>query len=79
MSRYIIRRFGEMILTLFLIATATYFLLAAVPGNALTGKIEKLPKTTQEQMLKKYGYDLSIRAENLSLEVFVDICNSLIM
>ena len=32
-----------------------------------------------EEVLKKYGYDLSIRAENLSLEVFVDICNSLIM
>lgn len=30
-----------------------------------------------EEVLKKYGYNLSIRAENLSEEVFVDIWNSL--
>lgn len=30
-----------------------------------------------EEVLKKYGFDLSIRAENLSLEIFVDIANSL--
>ena len=30
-----------------------------------------------EQVLKKYNYDLSCRAEQLSLEVFVDIANSL--
>ena len=28
-------------------------------------------------VLKKYGYDLSVRAENLSVEVFVDIANAL--
>lgn len=30
-----------------------------------------------ENVLKKYGYDLSVRAENLGLEVFVDITNEL--
>ena len=30
-----------------------------------------------EQVLNKYGFDLSIRAENLGLEVFIDIANSL--
>ena len=30
-----------------------------------------------EQTLNKFGYDLSIRAEQLSLEVFVTISNSL--
>ena len=30
-----------------------------------------------EQVLNKYGFDLSVRAENLSLEVFVDISNNL--
>ena len=30
-----------------------------------------------EEVLKKYGFDLSIRAENLSLEIFVDIANNL--
>ena len=30
-----------------------------------------------EEALKEYNYDLSIRAEQLSLEVFVSIANSL--
>lgn len=30
-----------------------------------------------EEVLKKYGYDLSVRAEQLSIEVFVDIANYL--
>ena len=33
MGRYLIRRFAELILTVFLIATATFFLLEAVPGD----------------------------------------------
>ncbi|WP_027632941.1 ABC transporter permease [Clostridium hydrogeniformans] len=57
MVRYTIRRFVEMILTLFIIATATFFLLAAVPGDPLTEKVEKLPPNIKEAMYKKYGYD----------------------
>ena len=57
MAKYIARRFCEMVLTLFLVGTATFFLLSALPGNALTGKIEKFPEQIQEQMIKKYGYD----------------------
>ena len=30
-----------------------------------------------ETVLNKYGYDLSVRAENLSIDVFVDIVNNL--
>ena len=30
-----------------------------------------------EMVLKKYGYDLSVRAENLSIKVFIDIANNL--
>lgn len=30
-----------------------------------------------ETVLKKYGYDLSVRAENLSIKVFIDIANNL--
>ena len=30
-----------------------------------------------ETLLNKYGYDLSVRAENLSIDVFVDIANNL--
>ncbi|MFQ6827215.1 MAG: hypothetical protein ACLRUZ_10130 [Faecalimonas sp.] len=34
MVKYTIRRFVEMLFTLFVIATGTFFLLAAVPGDA---------------------------------------------
>lgn len=57
MGKYLMRRVGEMIVTLFLIITATFFLLAAIPGNALTAKIVKLPATVQETIMEKYGYD----------------------
>ncbi len=57
MGKYLIRRVGEMIITLYLIITATFFLLAAIPGNALTAKIVKLPATVQETIMEKYGYN----------------------
>ncbi len=31
-----------------------------------------------EEILKQYGYDLSVRAENLSIEVFVEMANVLV-
>lgn len=57
MAKYIVRRVLEMLVTLFLIVTATFFLLSAIPGNALTSKIAKLPKTVQTKIIEKYGYD----------------------
>ncbi len=57
MAKYIVRRVLEMLVTLFLIVTATFFLLSAIPGNALTSKIAKLPQTVQTKIIKKYGYD----------------------
>lgn len=44
MVKYTIRRFVEMLFTLFVIATGTFFLLAAVPGDALTARADKLPE-----------------------------------
>ncbi len=57
MIRYVIRRFIEMIITIFLIGTATFFLLAAVPGTAIDKKIQKLPEQTKQIVIAKYGYD----------------------
>lgn len=55
MTRYVIRRIFEMILTLFIIATATFFILAAVPGDPLTERAEKLPPQIRENLYAKYG------------------------
>lgn len=57
MAKYIIRRFVEMFITLFLIGTATFFLLAAIPGTAIDKKIQKLPEQTKQIVIAKYGYD----------------------
>lgn len=57
MKKYLIRRVVEMLVTLYLIVTATFFILAAIPGNALTAKIIKLPETVQVKIMEKYGYD----------------------
>lgn len=46
-----------MVLTLFLIATATFFLLEAVPGDPLSQRAEKLPPQVKENLYKKYGLD----------------------
>lgn len=57
MLKYTVRRFLEMILTLFIIATATFFLLAAVPGDPLSERAEKLPPAIRTNLYAKYGLD----------------------
>ena len=57
MTRYILRRFVEMVITLYLIGTATFFLLSAIPGTAIDRKIEKLPEQTKQIVITKYGFD----------------------
>ncbi len=55
--KYAIKKFATMLLTLFIIATATFFLLAATPGDALTARVEKLPDHVAERLYAKYGLD----------------------
>ncbi|OON92386.1 MAG: peptide ABC transporter permease [Epulopiscium sp. Nele67-Bin002] len=57
MIKYILKRLVIMLFTLFIIATATFFLLAAVPGDALTARADKLPAEITENLYKKYGLD----------------------
>ncbi len=57
MLKYTIRRFAEMVLTLFIIASATFFLLAAVPGDPLADRADKLPENIRQNMYHKYGLD----------------------
>ncbi len=57
MLKYSIRRFFMMIATLFIIATATFFLLAAIPGDSLTERAERLPEQIRQNLYKKYALD----------------------
>jgi oligopeptide transport system permease protein len=61
-----------MILILFVIFTATFFLLAAVPGNAIDQKMEKFPQSVKENIIHKYGYDKPvIERYTISLKNFL--------
>jgi oligopeptide transport system permease protein len=46
-----------MVLTVLIIATATFFLLAAVPGDPLADRAERLPESVRANMYAKYGLD----------------------
>lgn len=54
---YTLRRIVVMFFTLFVIATATFFLLAAVPGDALTQRAERMPDEIKANLYEKYGLD----------------------
>lgn len=45
--------------------------------KTIKNNLKKYDLETIEKMLKKYDFDLSVRAEQLPIEVFVDIANSL--
>lgn len=57
MWKYLLRRLAEMVLTLFLIITATFFLLEAVPGDPLTERAAKLAPEIRQNLYIKYGLD----------------------
>ncbi len=56
--RFILRRFGEMVLTMWVIATILFFMFRLMPGNPLAAYID--PNFTQEQqaiLLEQFGLD----------------------
>ena len=57
MAKYILKRFVYMLLTLFIITAATFFLMHSIPGNPLSSMAKKLPEQTRENYEKKYGLD----------------------
>lgn len=56
MAKYILQRLGYMLLTLFLIATFSFFLMKMLPGSPLAAE-EKLSPAQVEIVLEKYGLD----------------------
>lgn len=61
MGRYIVKRVVYMILTLFIISIATFYLMHSVPGDPLTARIQKaLPAEIRANFEKKYGLDKPI-------------------
>ena len=56
MTKYIIRRVVYMFITLFLIATATFFLMKALPGSPISSA-SKLSPSQLAIVEAKYGLD----------------------
>jgi oligopeptide transport system permease protein len=52
--RYILSRLGYMVLTLWIIVTATFFLMHSLPGTPLKNE-EKLPPLIRDQIMETYG------------------------
>lgn len=57
MLRFIGKRILYAIFTLFLIATATFFLVAGAPGDPIAAKVGQMPEQAQEIISAKYGLD----------------------
>lgn len=60
MGKYLLKRFIVLFLTLFVIATITFFLTNAAPGNPLEERAMNLPDDVRENMYKAYGLDKSL-------------------
>lgn len=57
MFKYIVKRTGYMLLTLGVVATLTFFLMHAIPGDPLAFMARNLPEQTRENYYAKYGLD----------------------
>ncbi|MBM6774768.1 ABC transporter permease [Olsenella profusa] len=57
MAKYALKRLVTMIVMLFIVASATFFMLAAVPGDALTERTARLPEDVAARVYARYGLD----------------------
>ncbi|MEA4827549.1 ABC transporter permease [Clostridium sp. JNZ J1-5] len=57
MAKYILKRIGYMLITLWVIITATFFLMNNIPGDPVMVKAQKLPPEMQQIMKQQYGLD----------------------
>lgn len=57
MKKFIAKRLGYMLLTLFIIITATFFLMHSIPGDPLAHMARNLPEQTKANYYAKYGLD----------------------
>ncbi|SHH95538.1 ABC transporter permease [Sporanaerobacter acetigenes] len=57
MFKFILKRILYGLLTLFLITTATFFLIAGAPGDPIAAKVGQMPEKAQAVIRTKYGLD----------------------
>ncbi|WP_323058794.1 ABC transporter permease [Limosilactobacillus reuteri] len=59
MKKYILKRILMMVLTLFIVATLTFFLMKMIPGSPL-GNVMRLSKAQQRAVERQYGLNLPV-------------------
>ncbi len=64
MAKYIVKRFVSMLITLFLVATITFFLMHAIPGQPFQVTRET-PQSVRDALNAKYGLDKSLMQQYL--------------
>lgn len=57
MLKFTIKRFGYMLITLFIAASITFMLIHAIPGNPIDAMGRKLPEQVRVNYYAKYGLD----------------------
>ena len=57
MVKYIAKRLLIGVVTLFALATITFFLMHIIPGSPFAGETSKLPAAVKEKLIEKYGLD----------------------
>lgn len=57
MFKYTVKRICYMIITLFAVATITFFLMRSIPGDPLASMARTLPEQTKANYYAKYGLD----------------------
>ncbi|WMM24174.1 ABC transporter permease [Tissierella sp. MB52-C2] len=57
MGKYIMKRIGYMILTLWIVVTITFFLMHSIPGDPLAHMAKNLPEQIKLNYYQKYGLD----------------------
>lgn len=61
MFRFLLKRLGYVIVTLWVIITATFFLMEALPGDPLTSRTRRFPPQVKANMEKRYGLDKPVQ------------------
>ena len=56
MTKYILKRVGYSIVTLFLLVAITFFMMQLLPGDPFTGE-KQLPAAQMEALYAKYGFE----------------------
>ena len=57
MAKYVLKRLVIGVVTLFALATITFFLMHIIPGSPFAGETSKLPAAVKEKLIEKYGLD----------------------